>query len=62
MKPAITYDGQEIDWIDVRDGNLFAYEFKWKRKKVKIPTAWSKSYPESEFELINSDNYTNWIT
>ena len=57
-----TYDQQEIDWIEDREGILHAYEFKWNpKKKAKEPVAWKKGYPESKFEVINSDNYLNWI-
>ena len=57
-----TYDQQEIDWIEDRGGKLYAHEFKWNpRKKVKKPAGWSKNYPESEFAVINSENYADWI-
>jgi predicted AAA+ superfamily ATPase len=58
-----TYDQQELDWVEEKEGNLFAYEFKWsEKKKAKIPTAWAKAYPESSFEVINRSNYLDWIT
>ena len=28
-----TYDQQEIDWVEEREGNLFGYEFKWSPQK-----------------------------
>ena len=55
-----TYSGQEIDWIEERDGVLFAYEIKW-NKTAKVPSAWKQAYPDSEFEVINKDNYIKWI-
>lgn len=57
-----TYDQQEIDWIEERQGKLLGYEIKWKPKKIKAPKAWITTYPEAEFEVINSDNYLKWIT
>lgn len=58
-----TYQQQEIDWIEEREGKLFAYEIKWNpKRRVKIPTAWKNGYPESSFEVINQENYLNWIT
>ena len=58
-----TYYQQEIDWIEERNGNLFAYEIKWsKNKKVKVPTAWKDSYPESKYTVISQDNYLDFIT
>ena len=56
-----TYDRQEIDLVEERDGALFAYEFKWKNEKVKKPRAWSKAYPTSGFEVISQDNYLQWL-
>lgn len=56
-----TYDRQEIDWIEDRSGKLYAYEMKWKTHKSKIPMGWEKAYPDSEFRIINQDNYLCWI-
>jgi len=56
-----TYDQQEIDLIEERGGNLFAYEFKWLKRNAKIPAAWKKNYPEAEFQVISSDNYYDWL-
>lgn len=56
-----TYDKQEIDLIEERDGKLYAYEIKWKESKVKIPTAWAKAYPDSEFSVINQFNFDKWV-
>ncbi|MEO0789701.1 MAG: ATP-binding protein, partial [Bacteroidota bacterium] len=57
-----TYDQQEIDWVEDREGMLHAYEMKWNPgKKAKVPVAWSKAYPESEFKVVNPDNYRGWL-
>ncbi len=56
-----TYEQQEIDWVEERDGSLFGYEFKWKESKVKIPSQWKKSYPEASFDVINQDNFMEWL-
>jgi predicted AAA+ superfamily ATPase len=57
-----TYEQQEIDWVEERDGSLFGYEFKWKESKVKTPTQWKNAYPDSSFEVINKDNFEKWLT
>ena len=57
-----TYYQQEIDWVEERVGNLFAYEIKWKNKKVKVPSAWKEAYPDSEYSVISQDNYLDFIT
>jgi predicted AAA+ superfamily ATPase len=57
-----TYDQQEIDWVEDRGGKLHAYEFKWnQKKKAKFPRIFKETYPDSEFSVINSDNYLRWI-
>lgn len=57
-----TYEQQEIDWVEERDGSLFGYEFKWKESKVKIPSQWRNAYPNSSFEVINQYNFEKWLT
>lgn len=56
-----TYEQQEIDWVEEREGTLFGYEFKWKEDKVKIPTQWKNAYPNASFEVINMENYIEWL-
>ena len=57
-----TYDQQEIDWLEHENGQIAAYEFKWKDANVKIPKAFSTAYPEATFSVINQDNYLSFIT
>lgn len=56
-----TYEQQEIDWVEERDGSLFGYEFKWKEDKFKIPTQWKSAYPDASVELINVNNFNEWL-
>lgn len=57
-----TYDQQELDWLEEQNGNLNGFEFKWnERRKSKIPTAFAKAYPEATFEVINRQNYLDFI-
>ena len=56
-----TYDKKEIDWVEEKDGKLTATEFKWKEQKRKEPLIWKKTYPDSKFQFILSDNYFDWL-
>ena len=56
-----TYDQQEIDFIEESGANLAAFEFKWNKNKVKIPTAWKNNYTESTFDVINKENYFPFV-
>jgi predicted AAA+ superfamily ATPase len=58
-----THSQQEIDYIEERDGVLFAFEFKWNEKKnPKIPNSFAEAYPQHEFQSINKTNYLEFIT
>ncbi len=56
-----TYGQQEIDWVEEREGKLFGYEFKWQKNKGKKPALWTNTYPNAEFEIINKDNYLDFV-
>lgn len=57
-----TYDQQEIDWIEDREGILFAYKLKIKNKKIREPKAWKLNYPASNYSLVHDENYLDWLT
>lgn len=57
-----TYDRQEIDLVEERDGRLFGFEFKWGDKKVRPPRLWLDTYDNAEFMVINQENYLSFIT
>jgi predicted AAA+ superfamily ATPase len=57
-----TYDGQEIDMIEERNGRLFAYEVKWsERTQLRIPPSWKATYPNAKAKLINRENFLSFV-
>lgn len=56
-----TYDQQEIDLIEEREGKLFAYEFKYSPRKVRAPKAWEKAYPDAEYNVVSKDNFMEFL-
>ncbi len=53
-----TYDQKELDYIEERDGLLRAFEFKWNPKaKVKKVKQFFEAYPNSEFTVVNRENF-----
>ena len=53
---------QEIDLIEERNGDLFAFEFKWsKGKKYKFTLSFLRAYPECKTKIINNENYMNFL-
>jgi predicted AAA+ superfamily ATPase len=56
------YNQQEVDLIEVRDGAIATFEFKYSgNKKIKQPLSFKTLYPESTFECINKDNYLDFV-
>lgn len=53
---------QEIDYIEEREGKLFAFEFKWNLKfKYRFPGSFLENYPDHERSIINPDNYDGFL-
>ena len=57
-----SWSQQEIDMVEEREGKLFAYEFKWGNKKIKPPGLWKETYPQAGFEVIDRENYLDFVT
>ncbi len=55
-----TYDQQEIDWIEEREGELLAFEFKWKKTTYAPPQLWESTY-HSTCTIISRENYLSFI-
>jgi len=56
-----TYNQQEIDLVEERGGKIYGYEIKWQKKQIKVPTEWQKAYSEASFNVINQENYLDFI-
>lgn len=58
-----TKDQQEIDYIEEKDGILYAFEFKWSAsKKAAISKTFTKAYPNSETKIITLENYDEFLS
>jgi len=58
-----TYDRQELDWLEERADKLSGFELKWNaNKKSKMPAAFAKGYTGTTFEVVNRNNYLDFIT
>jgi predicted AAA+ superfamily ATPase len=55
------YNKQEIDYIEEHWWKVFAYEFKWWKKKVKIPKPFLDFCQNTDLKLINKENYFEFI-
>lgn len=52
---------QEIDYIEEYNGNIHLFEMKWASDKYKIPESFKKSYKFESFDLINKDNFLDYL-
>jgi len=53
---------QEIDYIEEREGKLFAFEFKWNPKaKYRFPKIFLENYTENEVAIVNTENYYGFL-
>lgn len=57
-----TYDQQEIDLVEEREGRLFGYECKWSAAASPAPPRdWLNAYPNAAFMVITPQNYQEWV-
>lgn len=57
-----TYDRQEVDMVEDRNGRLYGFEFKWNpKKKAKPPKAFIENYNNACFECITPENFLEFV-
>jgi len=56
-----TYNGQEIDLLEVSGDEIFAFEFKWGDKMPNRPCAFAAAYPQATYHVVDRDNYVAFI-
>ena len=57
-----TYSGAEVDYLEERDGKLHGFEFKWKASRAKAPKSWLETYQEAQWQLINRENFIEFVS
>lgn len=57
-----TLKQQEIDLIEECDGQISAFEFKWKTGKVaRLPLPFREAYSDATFQTITPENYQSFV-
>jgi predicted AAA+ superfamily ATPase len=56
-----THDKKEIDYLEERNGKIYAFEFKWKKDNVNPPKTFLEAYENSEFEVVSKNNYQKFV-
>ena len=52
-----TTEQQAVDLIEVYDGQMTAYEIKWRKTKAAPPAAFARHYPAAQFRIVNQESY-----
>ncbi|MCP9766619.1 ATP-binding protein [Lacihabitans sp. LS3-19] len=53
---------QEIDYIEEKDGQINAYEFKWNPKaKAKFSNAFVEAYKPANLKIISTENFNDFL-
>ena len=58
-----THQQREIDYLEEKNQQLFAFEFKWNNRKARkqAPKAFRGAYPNTPFKAITPENYFEFI-
>lgn len=56
-----TYEGKEIDLVEIRDQQYKIYECKYTKSDVKFPNQWFSNYPETTSEVISRSTVINLL-
>lgn len=56
-----TYDGQELDLVEIEGDDIASFEIKWGNKIPRQPIAFANAYPQATYSVINQSNYLDFI-
>ncbi|MBP5365945.1 MAG: ATP-binding protein [Bacteroidales bacterium] len=57
-----THDQKEVDLIEIEDGKMNAFEFKWSpSKKASAPKLFAESYPDAQFITVTPANMWSFV-
>lgn len=58
-----THQRQEIDLIEETDGQISAFEIKWKEKeKARFPLTFTDTYKDATSQFISTENFNQFLT
>lgn len=58
-----TWEKKELDWVEEREGKLFAFEFKYSpSRKTRAAKEFAETYPNSIIMTITRENYLDFVT
>jgi hypothetical protein len=63
QKDELEQKQQEIDLVEECDGQLSAFEFKWKPgRNARMPMPFTEAYPNATFQTVTPDNYQTFVS
>ncbi len=57
-----TYSQAEVDLVEIKNGQLIGFEFKWQKAKKRPPKAWQDLYPNASWTCITQTNWLEFIS
>ncbi len=48
--------------MEEEGGRLYGFECKWSDKRWQPPSLFAQTYPESEAQVVNRENYLEFLT
>ncbi len=55
------YNQKEVDYIELENNNLAAYEMKWNlNKRLRVSKAFTNLYPDAKTEIITPQNFVDF--
>ena len=55
-----TYTGAELDYVEDKEGKLFAYEIKFGKPRLKPPATWVENYGHN-YHCITRDSFFEFV-
>ena len=49
--------GEEVDVVEERDGNIYAYECKWNNEKQASFDVFLKKYPNAKTSIVSPESF-----
>ena len=56
-----THQQQEIDLIEDSEGKLAGFEFKWGKRKFRVPKIFQQTYPDSTVGPVTPLNFSEFV-
>jgi predicted AAA+ superfamily ATPase len=56
-----TYGGEEVDYVEEQNGQLFGYEFKFRKEHSKPARNFLANYKPAGLQTINKENWAEFL-